>query len=348
MARPDRDEADQRHALKLAETALSMPHGDKRSVIKALLALPLSTLEKRELLMSLARAGETISADTVLDGLRELLEASKAKPWLLDEQHNGIERWIELLAFSDNPAAVDDALALVDMRFREPWRLRWLLSALGKAPDVQAEQLLWDLANRDSRFYSEYEWQKAVISRGTPKSAKMILDLICDGKLTENKREIDGRRLARDLVSMIRNLPGMRSELFRCYEGQVAGIAKSVIENAIANLADPEGLLAMVRRYARDKRNFDGMLHRMIEEIVLGKQSLSEWGGYAYEIYSVNAATLRKRLFALIDCGPEGASVAGACLTAIDELRDEHGWVDSEPRHPDIASGRPWPLVRQG
>jgi hypothetical protein len=28
--------------------------------------------------------------------------------------------------------------------------------------------------------------------------------------------------------------------------------------------------------------------------------------------------------------------LASACLTALDELRDEYGYVDSEPRHPCI------------
>jgi len=40
----------------------------------------------------------------------------------------------------------------------------------------------------------------------------------------------------------------------------------------------------------------------------------------------------------------EVARPAASCLTAIDELRDEYGYVDSEPRHPDIEAGRSWPL----
>jgi hypothetical protein len=38
--------------------------------------------------------------------------------------------------------------------------------------------------------------------------------------------------------------------------------------------------------------------------------------------------------------------LAEACLVEIEELRDEHGRVDDEPRHPDISSGQPWPIVR--
>jgi hypothetical protein len=37
--------------------------------------------------------------------------------------------------------------------------------------------------------------------------------------------------------------------------------------------------------------------------------------------------------------------LAEACLVEIEELRDEHGRVDDEPRHPDISSGQPWPIV---
>ena len=38
------------------------------------------------------------------------------------------------------------------------------------------------------------------------------------------------------------------------------------------------------------------------------------------------------------------ATIAEACLSNIDCLRDSMmGAVESEPRHPDIASGKPWP-----
>ena len=49
-----------------------------------------------------------------------------------------------------------------------------------------------------------------------------------------------------------------------------------------------------------------------------------------------------KALFVMID-GPSG-ELAKACLVRIDKLRDEHGRVEFESRHPDIGTGRPWPL----
>lgn len=344
-AQPEGTEADRRHALQLAKIGLSMPHGDQSSVIETLLALPQSSLEKCDLLASLVLTGEIINAEMVLDGLRQLLEEAKQKPWLLDEQHNGVEQWFELLPFSERPAALHDGLALVDKRFREPGKLRRLLSVLGNTPDTRAEQLLEELADNDPRFYSEYDWLQAIISRGTASSVRMLLSLICGGKLTAGNSRIDGSRFARDLASMIRNHPEMRTELIRCYEGQAAGFNKSIIEHAIAELADADGLLALVQGYARDKRIFDGTLHHLIEEVALGREPLPDWGGNAYNLHSVNVADLRKRLFMMLDATPEEAGLAEACLTAIDELRDEHGRIDSEPRHPDIMSSRPWPLA---
>ena len=35
--------------------------------------------------------------------------------------------------------------------------------------------------------------------------------------------------------------------------------------------------------------------------------------------------------------------VEAACLTAKDELRDEYGSTEFEPRPPDVETGRPWP-----
>ncbi len=45
MVRLDSTKAEQRQALQLATIALRMPHGEKESVIKALLSLPRPMLE---------------------------------------------------------------------------------------------------------------------------------------------------------------------------------------------------------------------------------------------------------------------------------------------------------------
>jgi hypothetical protein len=36
---------------------------------------------------------------------------------------------------------------------------------------------------------------------------------------------------------------------------------------------------------------------------------------------------------------------AARCLNAIDKTRDEYGGPEAEPRHPDLTSGKPWPIL---
>lgn len=220
-----------------------------------------------------------------------------------------------------------------------------LLSALGRSPDAQAEQLLGELVETDPRFYGEYSWLQAVVSRGTASSAKMLLRLICTGKLTGKKKEgIDEWTLTRYLAGMVRDHPEIQTDLIRCYENQSAETNRSLVARTIAELAHPDALLALVRGYARDGRAFDGTLHHSVEKVAIRRDPVDGEDGNTYELHSVDITDLRKKLFAMIKDNPAEASVAEACLTAIDELRDEYGRTPSEPRHPDIESGRPWPL----
>lgn len=69
----------------------------------------------------------------------------------------------------------------------------------------------------------------------------------------------------------------------------------------------------------------------------------SETWQNAFELVPEPAAHLRKALFNRTAL-PASAALAKACLIRIDELRDDYGLADGEPRHPDLASGRPWPV----
>ena len=167
LAKPEAGNDAHRHALGLANIAFSMPYGDKTDLINTLLQLPLPPAAKQGLLTILVLAGEIISADMVFDGIKALLEEAKTKRWLLDENQGTLERWLELIPFSDRPGATLDALELLEPSLRVPWRLRRLLSALGQAPSDEAELVLEQLARTDERFFPEHEWLAALEQRGT-------------------------------------------------------------------------------------------------------------------------------------------------------------------------------------
>src|SRR4029077_7148755 len=143
------------------------------------------------------------------------------------------------------------------------------------------------------------------------------------------------------LARRISSVPELRDELLRRYRDPGAQICHGLIERCFEKSPDNACLLAMVRRYAEVRRQFDGLLSSTIEHLVLEKRAAPQWKG-AYELHSVDAIELRKELFALTLARGRENALATACLTAIDRIRDEHGRPGEEPRHPDIATGRPW------
>jgi hypothetical protein len=281
----------------------------------------------------------------VLDGIKALLEESKAKPWLVTEQNWWEwEGWLELMPFSDRPGATLDALELVDPNRRQPCQLRRLLSALGYAPAAEAEEVLAVLPRKDARFFAEHDWLSALDKRGTASSARLLLDLICEGAAVAERGGMDAWTLARRLGGAMFAHADFRAEVYGRYRQLSPGLSKGILEYAIAEIGDTDGVLTLVRGYALQRKTFDGTLHAAIRHLAVGERPSANWAG-ANELVGVPIPELRKRLFAMVNDGAAETDLATACLTAIDEFRDDYGPVESEPRHPDINAGRPWPLA---
>ena len=117
-----------------------------------------------------------------------------------------------------------------------------------------------------------------------------------------------------------------------------------MLEYAIAEAPDDDGILLLIRSYAAQGRRTLDALEPAIRHLAVGLRPSETFQG-AEEQFSIDIAALRHRLFALFLRGDADAQLAGDCLTLIDDLRDEHGSAESEPRHPDITADRPWPTV---
>lgn len=343
LIKPGSNDDDNRHALRLAKIAFSMPYGNKKDVIDRLLQLPTPVRVKQELLTVLVLAGEIIRADMILEGIRSVIEDAKARTWLLHENYWELERWLELLPFSDRPERTLDGLELLESNLRQPWRLRRLLSALGYAPSPEAEHVLTSLPQRDASFLSEHDWLNAVERRGAISTARNFLDLVCGDTFVRGSRGRDTRTLSEKLANMMCTHPEFRSEVYQRYESLPSDGRKAILEQAIAEAPDADGVLLLIGSYAAEGKSLDGVLSSAIRDVALGKRPSEHWAG-AHEVFSVPVPELRQKLFALTNNDTAEARLAAACITAIDELRDDYGPVESEPRHPDIDSGRAWPL----
>lgn len=343
LATTDGDAAAQLHALRLAKIAFQMPYGDRAETINTLLKLPQPFSAKLDLLTSLVLAGEVISADIILAGINELLEEAKTKMWLLDENGGRIDYWLVLLPFSDRPAAVLEALRILPANLQNPWRLNRLLSALGYAPSAGAGQVLNELARQNPAFLEHYEWFGAVEKLERAASVHLILSMLSEGTL-DSARGRDDYHIARHLAAAMEGDPSIRCEVYRRFPEIGLMRAKTVLERAILEAADTDGVLVLVRDAAKHGRGFGGDLYRALEKVAVDRRPSSEWSG-AYELRGEPVQDLRHTLFGYVKNATVEATIAEACLIAIDEIRDEYGAPESEPRHPDIDSDLSWPQI---
>jgi hypothetical protein len=341
----DADPPAQRHALALAVVGLGMPHGSKRAEIDALLALPLTCAAKQRLLIAAAMAGEIVSADILVAGIDELLEAGKAEAWRLAQDRGELMSWVELFAFSDRPEAVLDVLDRLPRQYGYPGSLDRLLSALGKSPHEGALNVLRALARRGPGVAARHDWLHAMVKLGTEGSGQALVAIICDGEL-DRAPSVDSFHLSRQLAHLGTVFPPIKDEMLQRYECMNVCRAKSILESALVELADPSIIRALIRGYAADSRPYDGGLSQALRRTALGQRPVEGWIAGAYEEFSVSLAELRRELFGKVVAGDAQSPLAERCLIAIDELRDAYGRIDDEPRHPDIASDQPWPLIQ--
>ena len=325
-------------ALQIVCAATYMQHIQRPELVARLLALPVAWEAKYRYMRALAYSGETLQSGHLNVAIAEYYELAKKRPHLLDRRSAyQLYEWMRLFAFSDQPEALLEAWHRLPKELNDRRQLENIFRPLGSICHPQAEDTLFAIAAQNPYLYGEYVWIDAVLQRGTDTAVVKLLEMAdVDPKVMGRH---GGYAHERKLQALLAGSPDLRATLLDRYKKGEFQRAGGPVERALAASADAETLLTMV-----DVKGPQGIidtqyLHGAVEAAVLEHRPL---GGDIYEIYGVNAENLRKALFAMID-GPSG-ELAKACLVQIDKLRDEHGRVEFEPRHPDIRMGRPWPL----
>lgn len=329
-----------RLAVALGIAASRLPHGQRDNTIQKIIALaPRRT--RPDLLLNLVLSGEEIDIKVVADGISETFEAAKTETWILTQSEGyELKRWLRLLPFVSRPI---EALAVVrgmPPAQREPRFLEEMVGALADAPPDEAEDVLFRLAEEDPRFYLNERWRATAFRFGTPSSARRIVDLTAmgafDGKTT------DEWHLARELGSLIATPPDLRAHVYGLLKDGPINRGLTILAHAVAENPDEDGLLLLVRFEKELKRAFVGW--KTVELVVTEHVPAEDWAG-AYNVVPVPAGALRQKLFALTTDGGH-TDAAARWLRQVDGHRDEHGMPEGEPRHPDLASGKPWPIMQ--
>ncbi|MER8846786.1 NACHT domain-containing protein [Mesorhizobium australicum] len=327
----DATEEQKKHAIKLAIQAARMPHGERPDTISALLSIA-SQGVRANFVLNLILSGETIPLGVVQAGIDDVLEDAKNQTWILNEGWQ-LKAWLRLLPFCDHPAQLADTVAALPPRQREPQFLDEMIRATEWVQTPEVEEALFKLAENDGTFYTNHAWRDAVRRRSTSTSARRYLDLVIEGK-------IDGRDSSQEIAGLLSTHSELRNYAYSLLKHGVSP-KLVLLASAVAEVNDPDGVLLLVELENRLRRSL--ISWRTIERAVTEHVASEHWSG-AFDVLPVAATEIRQKLLAMTtDGGPH--DFAARALREIDRVRDENGAPEDEPRHPDMRSGKPWPIL---
>lgn len=335
---PNATDTAKKHAVALAVVAAALPHGQRDQTISILLSIA-ERYPRCKLLTALVLSGEIIEIESVKQGISDVFEAAKQQPWILTQRHE-LREWLRLLPFTDHPAETLEIVQGLPEQWRTPRALEDMLEAFGLAPSDDPVNVLFGLAVVDPRLYAHDVWHDAVTRRGTLSAATRIVELALQGAFNE-KGATDRRHMSTRLARLIGDHARLRAYVYGLLRNGAASPGLTLLAEAISENPDSDGLLLLIQLEIKHERAFTSW--RTLENVVTKHIPSEHWKG-AYDIVPVPVAMLRQKLLAMTTDG-RLMDPAARCLTHIDRIRDEHGRPESEPRHPDLASGKPWPKM---
>jgi hypothetical protein len=145
------------------------------------------------------------------------------------------------------------------------------------------------------------------------------------------------------LAPLVERYPELKAELQNRYRNMMDGAGRALIEHLFGAIGDGDDVIEMVKKYLATRRGYDGQLARALRDATVWHEPVPGVET-SYYIRPASVAKLRKLLFEMTAGTPHEAALAASCLVDVDQLRDEYGIAAGDPRHPDIRSGRPWPI----
>lgn len=331
-------EDQKKHAVALGVVAARLPHGQRDATIQKLISLA-PRRSRAELLRNLILSGESVDIELVRNGIAEVFDSAKTQSWILWEGYD-LGEWLQLLPFTNRPGETFDVYRGLPEYQSKMDPLEGLIATLGAAPGDDAEKILFQFAEAYPKLYANHAWCNAALRRGTLSSARRLVDLVANGAF--EGKGTDRWHMAHQLAGLIGEHPELRKHVYQLLKDGAMTPGLALLAQAVAEAPDADGLLLLIKIEMEHSCSF--ISWRMIENVVTEQVPCENWKG-AYEVVPVPAVELRRNLLAMTrDGGP--TDVAARCLNEIDEIRDRYGTPDAEPRHPDLSSGKPWPIIR--
>ena len=331
-------DAERNLITQLAIIGVQLPHGNKEHLLNELIASAPHSV-RAELIEGMILSGADIPTEVLITGVEEVLEEAKEQSWILTEGGGyRLKRWLKLIGFSSQPQNALKTILVLPERFRRPRQLDSMLQGLGSSLTPGAEVLLFNLAEADPSMYASREWRNAAFNTRTRLAAKRIITLAASGQLDSSVHT--SRRLYEQIGTLFSIHPNLRLEVIDSLRSTPNIKGATTLLKALSSNPDVETFLFLVELEIETEERYASQLTL---QYILTEQIPSEtWQG-ALDIIPTEVPGLRAKLLAMVKDGST-SDPASSWLRAIDDIWDGTGWPETEPRHPDIASGKSWPM----
>ena len=326
-------------AIALGIFGARLPHGQRSATIRKLIARA-PRQARAALLLSLVLSGEDIDIKLVANGIAETFMAAEKETWILTQSDAyQLRDWLRLLPFATPVTDLPSIVRGIPYAQRHPQMLEEMVRGLGISSSDDAEDVTFMLAEDDLRLYENHAWRATALSFGTISAARRLIDLTVSGAL--DGKSYDGWHWQRELGGLISEFSEVRAYVHELLKDGPTTKQLDSLAAAIAEDPGSDGVLMLIGFEKKSRRSYLGRLS--VENVVCERVPAEDWED-AYNIVPVAATELRRKLLAMADDGGRD-DPAARCIKLIDKLRDKYGAPESEPRHPDITSGKAWPIL---
>ncbi len=299
---------------------------------------------------SLLMAGVVLPATTVFTLVDSILQ--RTEMWMQDSERYLMLRILTLCPFVDDTAAgiakMRDVLDKRRLRGYEPCEL---VTALGESRSENAMDLLYELASDATTFERcEGNFINAFAALDTPRSCEVLMGFVdpdVRGIATTRRLNSEDALVTR-LTELARWRPTTAAHLLKLCGRELPELHRQVLSKVMDRLGTPEALAANLSLMDDAKRPPvpKGVWEQVTTAVVERRPY-----GQSPNVFTEHARAsneLRVRLFGMATKDEKRRKCALMLLGQIEKWRLRHGRPMGEPRHPDLASGQPWPPEEPG
>jgi hypothetical protein len=303
-----------------------------------------TVLDAAEMLLMAGVVLPAATASALVDSVLERIAIS-----MQESDKYLLLRSLALCPFVDDPAAgmvkIRNALSK-----RRLWEndLRLLVTAIGESRSEAAVDLLYDLASDKQTFEQcTGAFINAFAKLDTLRAREALLGIVDPGivGIALTRRPYREEVVVARIAELAERSSEVERRLRELCEQDLPELNRHILSKVVARLESLEALTANLHLIDDAKPSpvpqgvWEQLESAFVEQRPYGLNS---------NVIAIHARTsneLRARLFRMAHEDPKRRESAFMLLGQIEAWRLEYGRPTDEPRHPDLASGKVWPLM---